>query len=53
MWAVNMTSGAIIWWTDTAILTGNSGTETPYGIWPLWVQYGGSACWSKRIAISL
>jgi hypothetical protein len=37
VWAVNMTNGNIIWWTDTNALIGSSGTETPYGIWPLWV----------------
>ena len=35
-----MTSGAILWYSNTNILSGSSGTETPYGIWPLWVQYG-------------
>jgi hypothetical protein len=45
IWAINMTNGDQIWWTDTAILSGPSGTETPYGIWPLWVQGTGQvAC---------
>jgi hypothetical protein len=38
IWAINMTNGDIIWSTTTATLVGPSGTETPYGIWPLWVQ---------------
>jgi len=40
IWAINMATGNIIWWTDTTILTGSSGTETPYGIWPIWTQFG-------------
>ena len=41
IWAVNMTSGKIIWATTTTALQGSSGYETPYAVWPLWVQYGG------------
>jgi len=44
IWAVNETNGNVIWWTSTTKLTGPSGIETPYGIWPLWVQFGGIAC---------
>jgi len=44
VWAVNMATGAIIWWTCTTILQGSSGTETPYGTWPIWVQWNGVAC---------
>jgi hypothetical protein len=43
IWAVNMTNGNIIWWTSTTKLVGPSGTETPYGTWPIWVQFGGIA----------
>ncbi|HMK94668.1 MAG TPA: hypothetical protein VK536_04625 [Candidatus Limnocylindrales bacterium] len=43
VWAVNMTNGNIIWWTSTTKLTGSPGSETPYGTWPLWVQFGGIA----------
>jgi hypothetical protein len=43
VWAINMTNGNILWYTNTITLTGSSGTETPYGVWPLWVQYGGVA----------
>ena len=43
IWAVNMATGAIIWWTCTDILQGSPGTETPYGIWPTWVQWNGVA----------
>jgi len=41
IWCVNMLNGDVIWYTNTTVLTGPSGTETPYGIWPLWVQYNG------------
>jgi len=41
IWAVNMTNGNIIWATTTTDLQGSSGYETPYAVWPLWVQFGG------------
>jgi len=41
IWDVNMLTGAIIWYTNTTAIQGSSGTETPYGIWPTWVQYNG------------
>jgi hypothetical protein len=37
IWDVNLTNGNIIWYTNTTTLLGSSGTETPYGVWPLWV----------------
>ncbi|MGA3059840.1 MAG: PQQ-binding-like beta-propeller repeat protein [Candidatus Bathyarchaeia archaeon] len=39
VWAVNMANGNIMWsWsTRDNPNTGGSGTETPYGIWPIWV----------------
>ncbi len=37
VWAVNMTNGAIIWSWSTVQLHGPAGTESPYGIYPLWV----------------
>ena len=36
VWAVNMTNGAIIWSWSTVEANGAAGTETPYGIYPLW-----------------
>ncbi|HMK95186.1 MAG TPA: hypothetical protein VK536_07275 [Candidatus Limnocylindrales bacterium] len=36
VWAVNMTNGDIIWSWSTAQINGPAGTETPYGIYPLW-----------------
>ena len=37
VWAVNMTNGKIIWSWSTVQVNGPAGTETPYGIYPLWV----------------
>jgi len=36
VWAVNMTNGDIIWSWSTVQANGASGTETPYGTYPLW-----------------
>jgi hypothetical protein len=37
VWAVNMTNGDIIWSWSTVEANGPAGTETPYGVYPLWV----------------
>lgn len=37
IWAIQMSSGKVLWQTNTETLIGSSGTETPYGVWPLWV----------------
>jgi len=42
MWAINILNGAILWYTNTNNLSGNAGSDTPYGVWPLWVFSGGS-----------
>ncbi len=39
IYAMNIETGAIIWQTDTNTLTGEAGSDTPYGVWPLW-QFG-------------
>ena len=36
IYAVNMTTGAFLWTTTTEQLSGPSGSDTPYGVWPLW-----------------
>jgi len=41
IWAITLSTGKILWQTSTTLLQGTPGTETPYGIWPIWVQYGG------------
>ncbi len=38
IWAINILSGAILWHTNTNTLQGYSGTNTPYGVWPIWTQ---------------
>ncbi len=32
VWSVNMATGKVNWYYST----GSSGTQTPYGVWPLW-----------------
>ena len=39
IYAINMQTGAIIWQTDTNAISGPAGSDTPYGVWPLW-QFG-------------
>jgi len=34
--ALNMLTGKILWQTSTTVLSGDSGSNTPYGVWPLW-----------------
>ncbi|MGA3111399.1 MAG: PQQ-binding-like beta-propeller repeat protein, partial [Candidatus Bathyarchaeia archaeon] len=40
LWSLNMTNGALNWYTNTTQLTGNAGFNTPYAVWPIWVQTG-------------
>ena len=37
IWAYNSQTGKELWYTNTTQLIGDSGIETPYGTWPLWV----------------
>jgi hypothetical protein len=41
IWSINMLTGHINWYTNTTQLQGSAGTNTPYGIWPLWGMSGG------------
>jgi len=36
IWSINMLTGKINWYTNTTKLQGESGTSTPYGVWPIW-----------------
>ncbi len=36
VFAINMANGTIMWQTNTETLHGDAGTNTPYGVWPLW-----------------
>jgi PQQ-like domain len=42
VWALDVTNGKQLWYTNTNTLIGESGSDTPYGVWPLWVFSGGS-----------
>lgn len=36
IWSINMLTGNINWYTNTTKLQGPAGTNSPYGIWPIW-----------------
>ena len=36
IWSIDMLSGKINWYTNTTTLQGSAGTNSPYGIWPIW-----------------
>jgi len=40
IWSLNMATGAVNWYTNTTQITGPAGENTPYGVWPIWVQTG-------------
>ena len=42
IWAIDANTGEQVWYTSTNKLIGESGSDTPYGVWPLWVFSGGS-----------
>lgn len=42
VWAYDILTGEQIWYTNTNRLIGNAGSDTPYGVWPLWVFSGGT-----------
>ena len=42
IYAINMATGDIVWHTTTEQLSGPSGSDTPYGTWPLWTFTVGS-----------
>ena len=42
IWAVDVLTGKQLWYTNTNTLVGEAGSDTPYGVWPLWVFSGGS-----------
>jgi hypothetical protein len=47
IWAINTTTGKQAWYTNTTKMSGSSGLETPYNIWPLWVF--SSSCTSNEV----
>ncbi len=44
VWAINMATGAVLWYTNTNTLSGLAGSNTPYGVWPLWTFTVGTCC---------
>jgi outer membrane protein assembly factor BamB len=42
IWAVNMATGSILWQTNTNTISGPAGSDTPYGVWPLWTFTAGT-----------
>jgi hypothetical protein len=42
VWAIDAITGHELWFTSTNKLIGEAGSDTPYGVWPLWVFSGGS-----------
>jgi hypothetical protein len=36
IWSIDTATGKINWYTNTTTLQGPAGTNTPYGIWPIW-----------------
>jgi hypothetical protein len=40
IWSISMLTGAVNWYTNTTKITGDAGANTPYGVWPIWVQTG-------------
>ncbi len=42
MWAIEAATGDELWYTSTNKVIGEAGSDTPYGVWPLWVFSGGS-----------
>jgi hypothetical protein len=48
IWSVDTATGHLNWYTNTTMLLGDPGIETPYNIWPLWTF--GCACMSNDVA---
>jgi hypothetical protein len=46
IWCQNL-DGTLRWYTNTTMLVGNPGIESPYGIWPLWTF--ASSCLSNGV----
>jgi hypothetical protein len=36
IYSVDIATGNILWQTSTTVLHGDPGTNTPYGVWPIW-----------------
>ena len=40
VWSLDTGTGKVNWYTNTTKIQGPAGQNTPYGIWPIWVQTG-------------
>jgi hypothetical protein len=40
VWSLDTATGKLNWYTNTTKIQGDAGQNTPYGIWPIWVQTG-------------
>ena len=40
IWSLSMADGSVNWYTNTTKIMGDAGYNTPYNIWPIWVQTG-------------
>ena len=40
IWSLSMHDGSVNWYTNTTKIMGDAGYNTPYNIWPIWVQTG-------------
>ncbi len=38
IYALNVHTGAILWQQTTAAIQGSAGSNTPYGVWPVWTR---------------
>ena len=41
IWSIDMLTGKINWYTNTTTIQGSAGTNSPYGIWPIWTFSNG------------
>ena len=42
IWAINVATGTLLWHTTRTQISGSSGSQTPYGVWPLWTFTDGT-----------
>ena len=38
IYALNLADGAVLWHQTTTAILGPAGSDTPYGVWPIWTQ---------------
>jgi outer membrane protein assembly factor BamB len=40
VWSLDIATGKLNWYTNTTQITGEAAFNTPYNVWPIWVQTG-------------